>query len=422
MATKSELWDQYLQLIKILDEIYKYGAVNTPNFVGMESDLQDLYKGSSVGSTQQQVTNFRASLSALLANGSSMVRPVLLELAKIGYDSINTAINAALDDIYSGMIVAAETVKERGFTFGSVSAGGSNNGDGTVYRIIKDADNHDLEGGFQEAGDTKLEIARDFATGSVSGSEEVTIFGSGEIKTDELSVGDAPSEKKTLSVIGADSSANIITNGDFENSSGSAAGPDTDFPGWNLSSLSDIDVETGTVFRGKTALEFLNNADILQYLSSVSIDTTRPVFVIVRFNRQGSCNGTLTVRLGTQTEAVSLVAQSGWTDLVLGVDISIKGWYEIFKEDYTGEGIRVQLTLSGRTIDTLIIDEFVVAQPVLYDGKYYLVTAGETNYLLGDYFIFSDSVSNTGRTQLWTARLFGKYFPHTSGSPTYADK
>lgn len=425
MATKSELWDQLLQEIKILDEIYKFGAENTPNFLAMESALQGFYQGAHVGATQQQITNLRNSLSALLANGSAALRAVILELAKIGYSSIATAVDAALLDIYSGMVDDTETVRYRNFTRGAVSAGGGNNGDGTVYRLTKDENNHDLEGSFQKAGDVKIEITRDFATGASQGSEQGLLFGDGETKTDELQIGDAPPGSITIVALNSSSQGNLVVNGGFETATGSAGDTDTEFTGWELSSQSDIDVEETTLFRGLKALNFLDNADILQYILTETIDPTIPVFALVRFYRELSCDGTLTLRLGSQTEAVALSAQSGWTDLILGAGSSTKGWYENFKEDSSGAGIRIQLTLSGRTTGNLLIDEFVIFQPVFFDGLYYLLTAGSDagdDFLKGDYFTFSDSVVNTGRTQLWIARLFGRYFPHATSGETYADK
>ena len=142
----------------------------------------------------------------------------------------------------------------------------------------------------------------------------------------------------------------------------------------------------------------------------------------MKFNREtGAGDGTLTLRLGSQTEAVTLAAQTGWNDLVLGTGTATKGWYENFREDYSGNGVRVELELASRTTGYLLIDEFIIAQPTKYDGLFYLLVAGNTNYLQDDYFEYIDTVSNTGKTQMWIARLWGKYFPHTTGAPTYAD-
>jgi len=69
----------------------------------------------------------------------------------------------------------------------------------------------------------------------------------------------------------------------------------------------------------------------------------------------------------------------------------------------------------------LLVDEIILAQPAKFDGKYYLLTSGRTDFLKGDYFRFTDTVVNTGRIQYIISRLFGKYLPHTAAAPTYAD-
>ncbi|RLD10049.1 MAG: hypothetical protein DRI56_03235 [Chloroflexota bacterium] len=422
-ATKAELWTQFRYLVKIIDETYKYGVDNTPNFVSMEESLQESYVGDHVSATQQQVTNFRNSLSNLIRNAPGLLQQVLIELAKVGYDGRAASISDALDEIYQGMVDASETVRHRGYTFGSVSAGAGNNSDGTLLRVTKNKDNYDLEGGEFPAGITRVEITADAFTGGTEGAETAIIRGYGETKHDELSLGDCPSGSKTIYVVSSESSSQLISNGGFETITGSA--PSISVSGWTLSDASDFDEETTTVFRGSKALKFVDgggDSNVLQYITSASIDISRPVLAVVHYNREtGSGDGTLTLRLGTQTVSVTLSSQTGWNRLILGSGASTAGWYENFKEDYDGSGIRVQVSLSSRTTGYVLIDEVIVAQPVLFDGKYYLLLVGSTDALVGDYWTFTDSVSNDGRIQTWLARIYGKFLPHTSSGETYAD-
>lgn len=415
-ASKSELWTQLLNEIKILDNIFKFGVSNSPNYLGMEEVLQEAWVGDHVGSSQQQLANIRSQLSSILRNASGFLTPCLLELARIGYSSSATSASVALNDIYDGMI-ATETVKERDFTFGSVSAGGSNVGTGTVLRLTKDAQGHDLEGGFANAGITKILVVKDFASGKTKGNEEASLFGSGQVKVDELVLGTAPSSTAVL--LAKMATDGLLSNAGFETITGTA--PAISVDSWTMGDAADFDEETTTIYRGSKALEFVDNGTITQYLNTITLDTTKPIFVRLLFNRVSSCDGTLTLRLGTQTEAVSLVAQTGWTALTLGDGASTKGWYENFQENYSGNGIRLEISLASRTVGSLLIDEVTVIQPTAYDGKFYALFAGNTDFLEDDFFTFTDSVANTGRTQYWLARVFGKYLPHTSGAPTYAD-
>ena len=416
-ASKSELWTQVRYLVKILDELYKFCATNTTNYNAVEELLQEAYVGTHVGATQQQLSNVRNSLSAVMKNGTGLLQAALIELAKNGYNSTATTVNQAIDDIYDGMQAVPETVKERDYTFAAISAWGSNNGNGTVLRVTKDKNAHDLESGCFPGGTIKIRVTKDFAQGRTSGNEEALIYGSGEVKTDELTVGTAPAEIKTLAAQAATNG--LLTNGDFETQGGTA--PAITLTGWTMSNVTKLDT-SATVYRGSKSLKFTDNCNILQYLASVTIDPTRPVMAIVHFNRSAdACDGTLTLRLGTKTEAVTLAAQSGWTTLILGTTTPADVWYDNFKEDYSGAGIRAQLTLASRTGGSLLVDEFIVIQPSLYDGKYWLLKAGSTDFLKEDYWTFADTVANTGRIQTWLARLFGKHWPHTSGTPTYAD-
>ena len=88
-ASKAELWTQLLQIIKMLDEHYAFGATNTTNFLDEEDTLKNAYAGNHVGATQQLISNWRTNLSNQLANAPAVLTPVLLELAKIGYNSIS---------------------------------------------------------------------------------------------------------------------------------------------------------------------------------------------------------------------------------------------------------------------------------------------------------------------------------------------
>lgn len=417
-ASKSELWTQFLQLIKIIDETWKFGADNTPNYLGMEETLQEAYVGNHVGATNQIVNNLRGTMSNLVDSGRSLVTPVLRELARVGYNSTASTVTQALKDIRQGMVDGTETVRYRNHTFGAISAGGSNNGDGTVLRLTVDKDGEELEGGAANAGVTKIEITADYLGGRSMGNEQATVYGGGQVPVDQLDVGTCPGETLSLTV-NRPQDPGLLTNANFATSSGSGAS--LEFSGWTLSDAEDFEAETSTTFQGIQNIEFIDNDNFLQHISSATLDPNRPVFAAVWFQRVSSCDGDLTLRLGTQTETVSLSAQTGWNLLTLGDGTSTKGWYENFQEDYNGNGLRVQVTLASRTTGSLIIGGVIVAQPVLFDGKFYLALSGDTNFLRDDYFTFTDSVVNTGRTQYWLARLFGEYFPQATSGETYAD-
>ena len=426
MATKAELFDQLAKAVKIIDQTYLYGASNSPNLATMIDTLQQAYEGNHIGDTEAKVKSFRSSVNSLISNSASLLNAIILELARVGYNSLSTSVLTALDDIATGMHAATETVKNRAFTFDStVAAGGSNVGNGTLYRVTKDRNSYDLEGGQFVQGKIRARVIEDRNTRGTAGRERAQLYGVGNVKVDELDLGTSPSG--SVDIYATKSADSLVgANLSFDTATGSTTAT---FDNWTLAAgtASDFAVYTADYFRKSPGLttgqccQFKRNNTITQTIASSSINPDLPVMLIVRANRLSSCDGTMTIQLGTKTKAVTLSAQSGWFDTYIGIDADDDGWYDNFKEDNSGSGFRIAVDLASRTTGTLLIDEIIVAQPTLYNGLYYLLTAGQTDYLKEDFFDYDDTVSNTGRIQTWLARLYGKYLPHTSGSPTYAD-
>ena len=424
--TKTELWDQLAKALDIIDTTYKYfsgDGATVPNLLADIITLQDVFEGNHIGQTQQQLDSIRSSAGSMVLQGASLLTPVILELAKIGYSSIATSVSAALDDIAAGMDAAGETIKYRNFSFGAIVPDGGNTGDGTVYRVTKDKYNNDIEHAAANAGITRVKITSDKQTGRSSGTEQGLIYGYGQVSEDAVEQGTCPDDSAII--IAKRAHDGKLTNPSFDTYSGS--GGSFAVNGWSLSAPANFQADTTNYFRATpgsstgVSLEFLGNGDIEQILADqgITLDASKPTFLIVRYYRK-TVDGSLTIELGSKTEQVADLttkADTTWHDLTLGIGATDKGWYENWMED----GANVKVTLAGRTTGTLLVDEIILAQPQLFDGKWYLMTAGETDYLKDDFFSFTDTVVNTGRIQYILSRLFSKYLPHTSGVPTYAD-
>jgi len=323
---------------------------------------------------------------------------------------------------------ASETVKNRAWTYGAMTAGGSNVGTGIVYRSTVDKYGDTIEAGAPNAGVVKIEVVADKNLGKQSGNETASIYGSGLVPVDNLDLGTATKETGTLTARRA--SDGILANPDFLTFTGTGLS-DIAWTSWTLADATKATNNSTIYYRAQTdgsagvSAEFTDNNSLTQYFADIAgnVDITKPCFLIVRYRRKTSCDGSLTVRLGSKTVAVADLTtktDATWFDLVLGVDSS-DGFYDNFKEDSGGNGCRVAITLASRTTGALLIGEVILIQPTLFDGKWYLLTAGQTDFLKSDYWTFTDTVSNTGRVQYWLSRLTGKYLPHTSGTPTYAD-
>lgn len=427
-ASKAELWTQLTKAIKIADENFKYAGQSATNFLSLVDSLRQAFEGDHIGNTNSALASLRSQFNSICAN-TDLLNSLILELAKVGYNSTATVAATALDDISKGMKLATETISSRAWTYGSVANDALNVGTGTVYRLTTDKNGNAIEVGAFPGGVTKIEVITDKNTGATSGAESAKIYGYGRTPTDSINLGNAPSSEVTISAKKA--SDGILANGNF--ASYDDSGTNVVVTSWTFGTATKathVNIDTVNYFRnidpataGKSVKLLLDNT-MTQYLLNASsrINPDLPVFLIVRYRRDSNCDGVLTITLGSKSENVTLstVLNATWLDLVLGVADS-DGWYDNYKSDTSNLGVKIEIALSSRTTGTLDIGEVILAQPTYYDGKYYLLTAGATDFLKGDNFTFTDSVSNTGRIQTTLARLYRKHLPHTSGTPTYAD-
>ena len=424
-ATKSELWTQLSKAVKILDEIFKFAGQNATNFIGLADSLQQAYEGSHVQSTNTALTAIRTNLNSLCST-SDLLSVLLRELARVGYSSTASTTAAAIDDIIAGMYAGGETVKNRVMSYGALFSPAINVGDGILYRLTVDKYGFIIEAGAYNAGVVRGDVFVDKNVGTIAGNEQLKLRGEGIVPTDNIEMGTAPAGEVILTAKRA--SDGLLTNANFS-SADSTDGVNLLLSGWSAAStvLTHLNEDTSNFFRkiaGETfgrTVKFLQNNSLVQYVAGLS--TSLPYLLVVRFYRYSNCDGTLTISLGSKSISIADLttqATATWIDLVLG-DADEKGWYEQFKEDDGGNGVKIKIELSNWTTGALGIAEIVLVPMVPYDGKYYVLTAGRTDFLKGDYFTYTDTATNTGRIQTTIARLFGKSLPHTAGTPTYAD-
>lgn len=423
MVTKSELWDQLAKTAKVYDQ---FGVFGTNTYLPLEGNIIEATEGIHSSELLQEISRVRAQLNQTFSAGRNALLVILRELAAIGYESVATNESEILDDIVVGMVTASETVKNRAWTFGSLQVGLMNIGNAVVYRCTKDKYNFDIEAGIP--GNIKVLVKTDKNSGAQAGNEAVVFQGLGTRPKDEIEYGNITSETLTAQIFRADNG--LLRNPSFDAIESTIT--TTTQQGWTLSAINVFAKETAIFFRtssgGTTgaSLKFLDNGTLMQYLGTQRITVPRnglPAFLILRYRKTGGCDGTMTLRLGTQTVSVDLttVTSDTWLDLTIGVGASNKGYPESFNEDFGGQGTRVEISLTGRTIGNLYVDEVLLKQSFKFNGLFYLPVAGNIDVLASDYWTFADSALETGRIQYILSRLFKWHFPHTSGSPTYPD-
>lgn len=420
MVTKADLWTQLSKGIKIVDDLFTEFSTNLlANMISLEDD----YEGNHISETATQLRSLRTKANSIITGGSSFLSPMVKDLGRVGYYSLKTSSVDILQDIADGMTTLSETVKNRAFTFGSVSAYVSNVGDGTVYRLTKDKNNANIENGYANGGITKIKCTSDRYSRRTSGNEAFEIYGVGLTDIDAIELGTAPQAVTAIYALTSRQCTTYITDGSFDTADDSGT---LTCSGWDFDVPANFTKEVTDTFRNTPgsssgiAIKINDNSYLEQNLSDKgkSFDATKPTCIVLRYMRKNSCDGTLTLTLGSKSVTVDLSTATNdvWADLTLGVTDN-KGYYgQWFKDDTT-----IKIALSGATTGEVIVDEIIVTQPTAYDGKYYFVTAGKTDYLKDDYFTFTDSVLNTGRIQYILSRLFGVYLPHTNGTPTWAD-
>jgi len=426
-ANKAELWSQLTKAIDIMDTTYKYfsgDASTTPNMLADIKTLETDFKGNHISDTASQIKSFRNSASSMIQQGASLTTPILKELGRIGYYSINNNISLILDDIYQGMKDASETVRYRNFTFGAVSDAGVAVGNGTVYRLLKNKDNYDIEVGAVNAGITKIKCTEDRYSGRSEGNETFIMYGSGLTNVDNVELGTAPTGTATIFALTSQDCTSYLTDGSFDTTDDTGT---ITISGWSLDTPANFLKETTTTYRNTrgsstgVSIEITANSYMTQNIADEghTFNSSKPTMMVVRYYRKASCDGNLKITLGNETVTLDLttVANATWLDLTLGTGTDDGGWYQQWgKDDAT-----IKIELESNTTGTLLVDEVLITQPTFYDGKYYLLTAGTTDYLKGDYFTFTDSVLNTGRIQYFINKMFGKMLPHATTGETYPD-
>lgn len=414
MVTKVAYWDQITEIIKIINEIFKFSNSNTENYIDLEEALLSGLTGDHLDQTRTALRSLRSSIvQAANTNSRALLDPIIRELAFYHYDSNTDLTDAALAALIKGMSDGSETILSRGYTHDS-SFSFSGVGSGEIYRSKLDEYGNTLEIG--EKGDFKLICTRDKNNGGIEGSEEFVFRGDGTDKPqDEIDVGDEPSVIVSLTATNYASSS-YVTNASFEQNSGTGAS--FTLTGWTLGTPANLQENTTNTYSSlsSSSLEFLDNTYIKQDI--VLDDFANPYFVIIPYMRKTSCDGTLTITLGSKsvTKDISTAVNDTWEFLVMGIE-DTKTFYNNWKQ----EDNSFKIDLSSRTTGTLIIDDVIFSIPVFINGSFWLIMAGPTPYISDDEFSGTDTTTDTGIIQNTMQRLFGISLPHTSGTPTYAD-
>lgn len=449
--TKAENWTQIQNYVALIDSNTNWANSNSPNYLGLEDTLQQSLEGQHSADINNYLRAWRNEINSRYTSHRAPLLTLFKELAKFGYSlSIEgKSDREILVDIAAAMDDASETVKNRAMTYGSISAGGSNVGSATIYRCTKDVHGNDLE--IAVSGTVRADVTRDKNTGAVQGSELVTFRGNGNVRVDAIQFASSTNEVlRDVALINSGSSSSLVRDGGFSGLETSSSFTKEEQTNWTLNDKTLWERDTTEFFRYKAgdgakkngvgvslvAKSGTSDVSFFQYIgrTRVSFKKDVPYILVVRVMVDNTnTDGTLTIRLGSQTATLDLatLGANAYADVVIGTDE--KGYFENFKENWTSAdgqdlGVRVGCSVASRSVaGKIFFSEIVMAEGRLFNGVYYVPFAGQNaggsdvDALVGDTYSWADSSSNTGRIQTTSAELLGFSFPHTSGTPTYAD-
>ncbi len=435
MATQTEgqVQSEIKNRIAIFQELRKFGHVNSSgalsNYIAREITALADVQGDYSKESNAELAGFRGLLAGAINNTllQRVIDPLLRNYARVDTTIVELDGPSILSRLYLRFIANSLSVKSRGISFGSVSAG-SNIGNGTINRLTVDAYGYNIEATHLEA--KKALCIRDEFTGADE-HEEVFEFRGSTLLIDQLQVSGSGI---SLEVTALSARRSLAANASFSSFSGDSITSLTEVSGWTpgAETISNYELDQTNYYRTSggssdpdpASLKFLSNGTMTQLFSfnSISLNPDAPIYVQIAYNRSvGSCNGRLTLQVGNDSASVDLSgASSGWQ--ILRLPLTKMRYPRNFSNLNTAT---IVITLSGRTTGTLLVDDLIMAPFTRVDGLYYALVGGATPFVgeNRDTFTWTDALSGTDSIiQQWLWRIYGAYLPYKAdGSETWSD-
>lgn len=435
--TWTEAWNQAKARINQFQKLSLFCNTNSPNWLGLEDTLIQLFEGEYIAGIINTMKQDRASLSAILAptNIQAALTPHLYEIARVA-GIAERDVRSILPKLRRYMHTNSYSVQERNLNWPTITAGGSNAGNGNIRRLIYDRYGYELEGVFLEAKTFRCDADQ----GSRPKHAEVFTFEGVEAEVDYLRVlGSGSSTAIGCSHAGVDSTGRFLQNPSFETFTGTAptAGVPTTFAsttaltGWVITTIANAQIQLDRTYRGYPgdgtqggtnlyALRFTGENKATQTPKNTVNPTWvpgQPYYMQVAVYRASSADGDLILRLGATTKTVDLttLSNNAWNIVTLDLDEGL--YYDNFLE----QDLTVELEWDNRTTGVIDLDDVILVPMTNLDGTWYVAVGGTTPFLLNDVFTYTDAlVGSDAVVQYWWWRAGWGYLPAAS-SPTITD-
>ena len=419
----ANIGEYYAFVCEQFNDVEQFTSPASTGYVDKEASIIQDVDSDFSASMLANLSRNRSFLAAFLDPGNvrANLDPAMAQFGKtIGSTKADT--ESIFLDLYDYMVSNSQDVNSRALTYGSVSAGGGNTGNGQFLRLTVDENNYNLEGWF---ADTYTATVVEDARQNGVNFEEVWELEGTDITKDELQRTGTGLFEILRSQSERDSER-YIKNPGFElyqvttPTAGSETTP-TEITGWTVTTaLSNFRLSVDQLYRTppgsstSISLRFMDNDTITQDLVAVNatrIDPDTPYYLAAPIYREGSCDGTLTITLGGVNRAVTMstLTNGAWNLVPLLSSPGQNYWPANFNQN----SLSVSFALASRTTGTFYIDGLQFFPWILVGGgarrgrggmgTYVLPISGATAYVKGDTQTFTDSESTRGINQYWTA-------------------
>ena len=450
--TFASCWTQFGLVVKIVNELEKFGSTNSANYEDMEDAVtvgtDGIFTPSSIQLLRQTV---RTALAGALDRGTlrRLFRPFLLEILRaIGSQELSAS--ASVDDglalraIRQYMVDNTQTLNSNEHTYDTSSAG-SPAGTGAIYRITVDPDAKTLD--CLGADDKTFYCVQDQNSG-VSKHAEVFEVRREDANPDGLQwTGGASSPPVRIASLHA-KSANLLVNPSFEVgavANATALTTTGQLTGWDVTTAANLKTYSAAayVYRGYAndtgvthyGVEFVGNDTLIQVVKTenpgASFFERTPYRCQIAWQRLASATGTLTLHLGAKSKAVDVSTGSNGAWNILTIDMDEDAYLAGFNET----ALDVKVDMASLAVGTVVVDDLVLAPMTNLDGTWWAVVGGATPWKRGDNLAFTaDAFGGTrGIMSYWLWRAYvaddpgmveriGGWLPVTAGgTETIAD-
>lgn len=438
-VTFANAFAQLGKVLKVVDEVQKFGSANTANYLDMEDALTVILDGeytpAALPLLRQAVRN---PLGGILTRDTlrALIRPFMLEMLRAIGSEVLTRGGAVSDaigwrEIRQYMEDNSQLIKSRNLTF-DTSATGTTTGTGAFSRLTVDKDSNNLE---CTGIETKtFECIRDQNSGT-SKHAEVFELQFGDADTSGLQWVGTGGVKQIASLNAKSGGGCQAQNPSFEQGAltdNTALASTGQLTGWDVGTAASWKTRSSAayVYRGYQndtgvthfGLECIASDTITQVLKvenpGASFNEETPYHCQIAWQRKASATGNLTLHLGAESTTVTI--GSGTNDVwnVLQIDLDSSRYYQQFKEG----DLDLKVQVGSLAVGTVVIDDFILAPMVNLDGTWWAGTGGATPWLLGDKRVFSGDAQGTATViAYWLWRAYGDevqalrgWFPSTT--------